>query len=117
MRPALADLLDLQPHPEGGWYRQTWASPESVILPDGRERALATLIHFLLPAGESSDWHRVASEEVWLVDPGSGVVELGGDGEGPAGGSRETDVLGGHLAPGEGGQGVGAPDRLAPALA
>ena len=36
MRPPLAEALDLEPHPEGGWYRQTWVSPESVTLPDGR---------------------------------------------------------------------------------
>src|SRR4051812_6449446 len=101
MRPALADLLDLQPHPEGGWYRQTWASPESVILPDGRERALATLIHFLLPAGESSSWHRVTSEEVWLVHRGSVLLQLGGDGEAPDVDSVGTTVLGSDLAPGE----------------
>ena len=83
MRPDLADVLDLQPHPEGGWYRQTWASPEMVTLADGRMRASATLIHFLLPAGESSAWHRVASDEVWLAHRGRVVLELGGGGADP----------------------------------
>jgi len=100
MRPALADLLDLQPHPEGGWYRQTWASPETVALPDGRQRATATLIHFLLPAGESSAWHRVASDEVWLAHTGSVVLELGGDGPEPDHGSKAM-TLGLDLADGE----------------
>ena len=49
VRPALARLLDLEPHPEGGWYRQTWRSPVDVTLPDGRGRPTATLIYFLLP--------------------------------------------------------------------
>jgi uncharacterized protein len=84
MRPHLADLLDLEPHPEGGWYRQTWVAPETVTLPDGRTRATATLIHFLLPAGESSAWHRVASDEVWIAHTGSVVLELGGTGAAPA---------------------------------
>ncbi|GEP38806.1 hypothetical protein NPS01_24690 [Nocardioides psychrotolerans] len=85
-RPALAVVHDLQPHPEGGWYRQTWASPVSVTLPDGRIRPTATLIYFLLPAGESSAWHRVASDELWLVHTGVVTIELGGDGPLPVAG-------------------------------
>ncbi len=84
MRPPLADALDLAPHPEGGWFRQTWVSPETVILPDGRVRPTATLIYFLLPAGEASAWHRVASDEVWLAHTGTVTVELGGSGAVPA---------------------------------
>ena len=84
MRPPLAETLDLEPHPEGGWYRQTWRSPVSVTLPDGRERPTATLIHFLLPAGESSAWHRVASDELWLAHTGVVQLQLGGQGAVPA---------------------------------
>jgi uncharacterized protein len=84
-RPALAESLDLSPHPEGGWYRQTWSSPENVTLVDGRTRPTATLIHFLLPAGESSAWHRVSSDEVWLAHLGSVTLELGGNGAAPIG--------------------------------
>ena len=87
MRPARAEALDLQPHPEGGWYRQTWASPETVTLPDGRVRPTATLIYFLLPAGESSAWHRVASDELWLAHLGAVTLELGGDDSGPVAGA------------------------------
>ena len=84
MRPPLAETLDLERHPEGGWFRQTWASSVSVTLPDGRVRPTATLIHFLLPAGESSAWHRVASDELWLAHTGTVVLELGGSGPAPA---------------------------------
>ena len=84
MRPPLADALDLAPHPEGGWYRQTWVSPETVALPDGRVRPTATLIYFLLPAGESSAWHRVRSDEIWLAHSGTVIVQLGGSGAAPA---------------------------------
>lgn len=105
MRPPLADLLDLQPHPEGGWYRQTWVSPETVTLPDGRQRATATLIHFLLPAGESSAWHRVASDEVWLAHGGMVVLELGGDGPVPQSPTHSV-TLGLDLAAGEVAQAV-----------
>ncbi len=78
MRPPLAAALDLAPHPEGGWFRQTWASPETVTLPDGRVRPTATLIYFHLPAGASSDWHRVRSDEIWLAHTGAVILELGG---------------------------------------
>jgi predicted cupin superfamily sugar epimerase/GNAT superfamily N-acetyltransferase len=87
-RPELADTFGLEPHPEGGWYRQTWVSPVSVTLPDGRVRPTATLIYFLLPAGESSAWHRVSSDELWLAHTGAVILELGGDGAAPAAATR-----------------------------
>lgn len=76
--PATAAALGLTPHPEGGWFRQTWASEVEVDLPDGRRRPTATLIWFLLPAGESSAWHRVASDEIWLAHTGAVSLEFGG---------------------------------------
>jgi uncharacterized protein len=81
--PPLAGLLGLEPHPEGGWYRQTWTSPVTVTLPDDRVRPTATLIHFLLAAGEHSAWHRVSSDEVWLAHTGTVTLELGGNGPRP----------------------------------
>ena len=86
IRPALAEALDLERHPEGGWFRQTWVAPETVTLPDGRVRPTATLIHFLLAAGESSAWHRVTSDEVWLAHVGTVSLQLGGSAETPADG-------------------------------
>jgi len=87
-RPPVAEALDLEPHPEGGWYRQTWRSPVDVTLPDGRVRPTATLIYFLLPAGESSAWHKVASDELWMAHTGAVTLELGGDGATPEVASR-----------------------------
>jgi uncharacterized protein len=53
--------LGLEPHPEGGWYRQTWAAKA----PAG-ERPAGTCIVFLLKAGERSHWHRVDdADEIW----------------------------------------------------
>jgi predicted cupin superfamily sugar epimerase len=89
MKPPLAAALDLQPHPEGGWYRQTWRAVSPALTADGRDRATATLILFLLPAGESSAWHRVASEEIWLAHHGAVALELGGDGPSPVPGVIE----------------------------
>ncbi|WP_336205868.1 cupin domain-containing protein [Nonomuraea sp. LPB2021202275-12-8] len=66
-RPPIARALDLLPHPEGGWFRETWRSPVS-FRPDGYDgpRASATGIYFLLQAGEESVPHMVRSDEVWL---------------------------------------------------
>lgn len=88
-RPALADRLGLEPHPEGGWYRRTWTSP-AVVRTDRGERPAATLIVFLLPVGEASAWHRVSSDETWIAS-GLGPVALqyGGDGDEPV----EGDVV------------------------
>ncbi len=60
--------LGLQPHPEGGWYRQTWVGP----LVEGR--ASGTAILFLLKAGERSHWHRVDADEIWLWHAGAPLV-------------------------------------------
>jgi predicted cupin superfamily sugar epimerase len=90
VRPPWAERLDLQPHPEGGWYRRTWTARETVRTADGRERPTATLILFLLAAGESSVWHRVASEEVWIAHRGVVTLELGGDGSEPQPGGTRT---------------------------
>lgn len=58
--------LDLQPHPEGGFYRELFRSAVRVAPADGRgERAALTAIHFLLPAGAHSRWHEVRSDEQW----------------------------------------------------
>ena len=63
---ALIEALELQPHPEGGYYRQIHRSSHDVAPADGRgNRPSLTTIYFLLPAGAVSRWHRVASDEVW----------------------------------------------------
>jgi predicted cupin superfamily sugar epimerase len=63
---ALIANLDLQPHPEGGYYRQVYESASHVQPGDARpSRRSLTTIYFLLPAGDISRWHRVTSDEVW----------------------------------------------------
>lgn len=55
IRPALAQTLDLQPHPEGGWYRETWRCGVTVAPPGYQgTRATATGIYYLLGPGEES---------------------------------------------------------------
>jgi predicted cupin superfamily sugar epimerase len=85
-RPPLAEKLDLQPHPEGGWYRETFRSAVT-IHPEGYAgpRAAATGIYFLLQPGEASAWHVVASDELWFLHSGSLELRYGGDGPAPAG--------------------------------
>jgi uncharacterized protein len=81
----LVAALGLEPHPEGGWYRETWRAPVSFTPPGyPGPRAAATAITFLLAAGERSGWHRVRSDELWLWQ-GLGPLRLsyGGSGAGP----------------------------------
>ena len=70
-RPALAEKLDLQPHPEGGWYRETFRSAVK-INPAGYDgaRPAATAILFLLNPGETSAGHVVKSDELWFWHSG-----------------------------------------------
>ena len=53
-------LLDLKPHPEGGWYKETWRADAE----DG-QRASGTAIYYLLEADQFSHWHRVDAAEIW----------------------------------------------------
>jgi len=66
--------LDMRPHPEGGWYRETWRHP-AVVATDRGDRALATCVAFLLEPGQRSAWHRVRSAELWLWQ-GGGPMRL-----------------------------------------
>lgn len=62
----LIELLQLQPHPEGGHYREFFRAASSIVPGDGRAaRSALTSIDFLLGRGQFSAWHRVASDEVW----------------------------------------------------
>ena len=65
----IIEMLDLIQHPEGGWYRQTWAADAA----EG-ERPAGTCIFFLLAAGERSHWHRVDAGEIWLYHAGAPLV-------------------------------------------
>ena len=54
------DRLALDPHPEGGWYRETYRAPA-----EAGGRAACTAIYYLLKVGELSHWHRVDAVEIW----------------------------------------------------
>jgi predicted cupin superfamily sugar epimerase len=72
----LIESLQLQPHPEGGYYREIFRS-ERLVVVDGKHtvRAALTSIYFLLEAGQQSRWHQVISDEVWSHLEGD-VLEL-----------------------------------------
>ena len=81
--PDWAADLDLQPHPEGGWYAETYRHAATMGTPAG-DRSLATAIYFLLLPGEASAWHQVASDELWFHHRGGPLrLWLGGDGVQP----------------------------------
>lgn len=82
--------LRLSPHPEGGYYRQTWVA-------EGPDRPVGTCIYFLLKADESSHWHRVDATEIWHYYAGAPLIlSRAATEKGPA---TET-VLGPDLAQG-----------------
>lgn len=101
-RGPTAEALDLLPHPEGGWFRQTWAAPVTVHPPGyPGERATATAIQFLLEPGGASSWHVVRSDELWLWQRGGPLtLRLGGSGTAPAG-QPAAVILGPDLAAGQ----------------
>ncbi|MCX8955263.1 cupin domain-containing protein [Ruegeria sp. NA] len=74
----IIDRLNLQPHPEGGWYAETWRA-------ENKGRPTGTCIYFLLQAGESSHWHRVDATEIWLYHAGAPLIlSLSATDKGPA---------------------------------
>ena len=69
-QPTAADIiarLELRPHPEGGYYRETFRDTRA----DAQGRAFSTAIYFLLVRGERSLWHRIDAIEIWHYYAGS----------------------------------------------
>ncbi|MEM6906661.1 MAG: cupin domain-containing protein [Pseudomonadota bacterium] len=95
----LIETLKLQPHPEGGWFRETWRAEA----PEG-QRAAGTAIYYLLEAGDFSHWHRVDADEMWHWYAG-GPLSLTLS---PNGHDAEAMLLGPEIAAGQ------RPQRLVP---
>ena len=75
----LINHLKLQPHPEGGFYRQTWVDDDASGRPTG------TCIYFMLPAGHSSHWHKVDAVEIWHFYAGTPLtLRIAEHSDGPA---------------------------------
>ena len=66
---AIITALALAPHPEGGWYRETFRDS-----PAGGGRGALTQIYYLLRKGERSHWHRIDAVEVWHFYAGEPLI-------------------------------------------
>jgi predicted cupin superfamily sugar epimerase len=89
---AIIAALALAPHPEGGWFRETFRDA-----PAGGGRGALTQIYYLLREGERSRWHRVDAIEVWHFYAGEPLVLHIAEGDGAA----RTAVLGTAFAEGQ----------------
>ncbi len=89
---AVIDALGLAPHPEGGWYKETWRAAAV----DG-ERAAGTAIYYLLEAGARSHWHRIDAAEIWHYYAGAPLrLSISTNGQ-----TTEHLTLGGDISAGE----------------
>ena len=94
----VARLLDMAPHPEGGFYRETFRDPRLI----GGARAASTAIYYLLPEGQVSAWHRVDAAEIWHFYAGAPLeLMLSADGN-----AVSKISLGPDIAAGERPQGI-----------
>jgi predicted cupin superfamily sugar epimerase len=85
--------LELKPHPEGGYYRETFRDPRT----EANGRALSTAIYFLLVRGECSLWHRIDAAEIWHHYAGHALsLRIAHEG-----GMQHTVRLGPDIASGE----------------
>lgn len=94
----IVTLLRMQPHPEGGFYAETFRDEVT----DESGRAASTLIYFLLPEGVLSRWHKVDAVETWHWYAGA-PLELSIS---PDGRAKQVLAVGNDLAAGQRPQGV-----------
>ena len=89
----IIETLKMEPHPEGGWYVESFRDSNA----DDAGRSRGTAIYFLLEADQFSHWHRVDAAEVWLWHAGAPLaLTLSPDGH-----DAEAKVLGPALAQGQ----------------
>lgn len=93
---ALIARLGLQPHPEGGFFRETFRDPR-LVSANGQSRPASTAIYFLLNAGQVSRWHTVDAVETWHFYDGAPLaLDIAS-----ADGKPERHILGRDLKAGE----------------
>lgn len=89
----LIQSLNLAPHPEGGWYRETWRSASAP-----GERAAASAVYYVIQPAQRSHWNRVDADEMWLWHSGDPLdLSIAESDAGPA----RTLRLGGDIGAGE----------------
>jgi predicted cupin superfamily sugar epimerase len=90
---AIVRALNLKPHPEGGWYDETWRAAAAP-----GERASGTAIYYALTHGQRSHWHRIDAAETWHFYAGSPLeLSLAASDQS----KPETLVLGPDIAAGQ----------------
>lgn len=70
----IIDAFNLEPHPEGGYYRETYRGNELIRRLNGDRRSAGTGIYFLLPQEVCTNWHRVNSDELWHFYRGDQLI-------------------------------------------
>ena len=89
----LIEALGLIPHPEGGWYRETWRAEAAQ-----GGRAAASAVLYVIQPGQRSHWNRVDAHEIWLWHGGDPVeLKIAASDDGPV----RTERLGGRVTEGE----------------
>lgn len=93
----LIQELNLQPHPEGGYYKETYRGEHRIKLDNGKERDSSTAIYYMLTNEDKSHFHKVLSDEIWLFHQGETIIiyEIDQHGE------LVTHLLGIHFDNGE----------------
>lgn len=92
----LIKKLDLLPHPEGGYYKETYRCADKMTLPGNRERNTSTAIYYLLENGDRSHFHRIKSDELWFFHQGETLEIVSIEN-----GELRTVLLGNRLGEGE----------------
>jgi predicted cupin superfamily sugar epimerase len=71
---SLVETLHLEPHPEGGFYREIYRSSTIVKDLDQDDKSAFTSIYYLLSGRDFSSWHRIKSEEAWYFHIGCDIL-------------------------------------------
>ncbi|MFY7887687.1 MAG: cupin domain-containing protein [Spirosomataceae bacterium] len=92
----LIEQLNLQAHPEGGYYQETYRCKNSLKVTENAERSISTAIYFLLKDQDKSHFHRIKSDELWFFHLGQSLEILLLEN-----GTLRTITLGSNLLAGE----------------
>ena len=69
----LIQTLDLKPHPEGGFYKETYRGSSVIEVGNHKMRNTSTAIYYLLKDEDKSHFHKVLSDEIWLYHQGETI--------------------------------------------
>ncbi len=92
----IIEELGMLPHPEGGYYKETYRCNEKIATNDKRQRNVCTAIYFLLRNDEKSHLHRIKSDEIWFFHQGESLEIILFEN-----GQQHSTILGNDLEKGE----------------